>query len=193
MPARIAIFLSGTGRTMLNLADRIDAGALDARIVLVVASRPCPGADRARARGLPTLVVPGNLDAGRLVDLVDEHAIDWIVLAGYLRLLPVPARLSRRIVNIHPALLPDFGGTGMHGMHVHRAVMEAYRDGRVRETGCTVHLCDQEYDHGPIIAQTRVPIAPEDTPGTLADKVFDAECRTYPEALKRLFAGNDAP
>lgn len=105
-PARLAVFLSGSGRTLVNLADAIDRGELDAEIGLVVASRQCLGYDRARERNLPARVEQGVIPERRLVQLLDSSRIDWVVLAGYLKLLPIPARYVGRVVNIHPALAP---------------------------------------------------------------------------------------
>lgn len=174
--------LSGSGRTLLNLLDAIRRGELIARIALVIASRQCLGAERARDAGLPTLVIPGEIPAERLGAILAEHRIDWVVLAGYLRLIRIPPAFAGRIVNIHPALLPDFGGKGMHGDHVHAAVLAAGR----AESGCTVHLVDPVYDRGRILAQARVPVLPGDDVRSLADRVFAAECRLYPAALQQL-------
>lgn len=180
--SNLLVMLSGGGRTFLNLAEAIDRGEVPARIAAVVASCECPGALAARVRGLPVRVVPGEIPAEELARLVGEFGAGWVVLAGYLKRVHLPASLAGRVVNIHPALLPKFGGPGMYGRHVHEAVLRAGES----ESGCTVHLCDAEYDRGPIILQTRVPVAPGDTPATLAERVFEAECRTYPRALRML-------
>lgn len=181
----VVVMLSGAGRTLANLLDCADRGTLRARIVLVVASRPCPGADLARARGVPTIIEPGDIDATRLEALAHQVGASWIVLAGYLRRLGIPPALANRVVNIHPALLPSFGGAGMYGLRVHRAVLDA----GCKVSGCTVHLCDAEYDRGPIIAQAACPVLDDDTPESLAARVFELECRTYPDALEHLIAG----
>src|ERR1043166_3710231 len=167
-PARLAVLLSGGGRTLANLLDHIRAGTLPATIELVIASRECPGAERARAAGIDTLVIPGIIHAEHLQPLFDERRIDLVILAGYLKRLMVPAAYKGRILNIHPALLPSFGGEGMYGERIHEAVL---RSGAT-ETGCTVHLVDDEYDHGPILLQKRCPILPGDTPQSLAARVF---------------------
>lgn len=190
-PARLAVLLSGAGRTLANLLDVIDRGDLDATVPLVVTSRECRGADIARARAITTLVIPGEIPADRLVALAHEHAIDLVVLAGYLKLLPIPPALERRVVNIHPALLPAFGGPGMHGMKVHAAVADAARRGQLTQTGCTVHLCDATYDTGPIVLQRTCPVFPDDTPDAIAARVLELEMQTYPEALRLLISGND--
>ncbi len=183
--ARLCVMISGGGRTLLNIADAIDTGRLRATIALVIASRECRGAERARARGFETVVVPGEIGRDALAALLDERAIDWVVLAGYLRYVHVPEPYRRRIVNIHPALLPAFGGKGMYGERVHAAVLAS----GAAETGCTVHHVDEEYDHGPIVLQARCPVLPGDTVKALAERVFELECRVYPEALRRLIEG----
>lgn len=184
-PARLAVMLSGSGRTLLNLLDAICDGRLHATIPLVIASRDCLGAERARARGVPTVVMPGTIPRDRLGALLTEHQIDLVALAGYLRLVEVPEAFRGRIINIHPALLPAFGGKSMYGDHVHAAVLAA----GVPETGCTVHFVDDRYDTGPIIAQASVPVLPGDDPHTLAARVFEAECRLYPQALQLVISG----
>lgn len=184
---RLVVALSGGGRTLLNLLDEIDAGRLDARVVLVIANRECVGLDRARARGLETLVEPGEIRAERLAQLLESAGADWLVLAGYLRYVNVPDGYAGRAVNIHPSLLPDLGGAGMYGRRVHQAALERFRGGDRRPTGCTVHLVDSEYDHGPIVEQRTVEIRDDDTVEALAARVFEAECGLYPSALRRLF------
>lgn len=184
-PPNLLVMLSGGGRTFLNLADAIDRGELPARIAAVVASRECPGAEAARRRGLPVRVIAGEVPAAELARLAEEFGAAWVVLAGYLKRVHLPPSLAGRVVNIHPALLPKFGGPGMYGRHVHEAVLRAGE----AESGCTVHLCDAEYDRGPIILRTSVPVLPGDTAATLAERVFEAECRTYPRALRMLLEG----
>jgi phosphoribosylglycinamide formyltransferase-1 len=183
-PLRLVCLISGGGRTVLNLQDAIDRGDLDARIDLVIASRPCPGIDRCAARGLAVRLIPGDLDAGTLADALGDANL--ACLSGYLRLVPVPAGWEGRILNIHPALLPAFGGPGMYGDRVHRAVLDAARRGQITETGCTVHVCDARYDTGPIIVQRRCPVLPGDTVESLAARVFTEECAAYPEAIRRV-------
>jgi phosphoribosylglycinamide formyltransferase-1 len=181
---RLAVFVSGTGRTLRNLAQRIEHGALNAELALVLASSPCPAAEWAKERDIPTLIEPGNLSAARVLELAETHRLDFIALAGYLRLLPIPEPLLGRVTNIHPSLLPEFGGKGMHGMNVHRAVIAAGRT----TSGCTVHLCDNQYDPGPIHAQASCPVLPGDTPEALAARVFQLELELYPAALQSLIA-----
>jgi formyltetrahydrofolate-dependent phosphoribosylglycinamide formyltransferase len=181
--------LSGSGRTLLNLLDAIRGGRLNATIDLVIASRDTLGAQRAREAGLQTIVLPGTIPATKLQQVLNQNRIDWVILAGYLKLIDIPAAYQNRIVNIHPALLPDFGGPGMYGHHVHEAVLKA----GAKRSGCTVHLVTPEYDRGPIILQKSCEVVPGDTPDTLAARVFELECRAYPEALERLFAAGVSP
>jgi phosphoribosylglycinamide formyltransferase-1 len=178
-PARLCCMISGGGRTVLNLQDAIDRGELPARIALVIASGPCTGIERCEQRGLHVVTMPGVISADALGTTLREHAIDLVVLAGYLKIVRIPAGFSRRIINIHPALLPKFGGKGMHGMHVHEAVIAASES----ESGCTVHYCDEQYDTGQIILQGRCPVLADDTPDALAARVFGVECDTYPKAI----------
>lgn len=181
--ANLLVMLSGSGRTLVNLAGAIERGELDARITQVVGSRECLGLERAKELGLLAKVVPGELPAEDLDRLAAEA--DWVVLAGYLKLVHVPDRLAGRVVNIHPALLPDFGGPGMYGQRVHQAVLDARRT----ESGCTVHLCDEAFDTGPIVLQERCLVLPGDDADTLAARVFACECVAYPKALQQLIAG----
>lgn len=182
----IAVLISGGGRSLLNLLDRIEQGTLPARLALVIASSECPGATRARARGLTVRVMPGIIPPDALAATLREHAIDWVVLAGYLKMLRIPPGYEHRVLNIHPALLPKFGGKGMFGHHVHEAVIRASE----KESGCTVHFCDTKFDTGPIVLQRRCPVLPTDTPESLAARVFEQECLAYPEALNLVLSGN---
>lgn len=182
MTARLTVFLSGSGRTLANIADRIDAGELDATIAMVIASRPCLGADRARERGFPVRVVEKDMDARAVEQVMDETGAHFGVLAGYLKLIGVPERFREKIVNIHPALLPRFGGPGMYGDRVHQAVL----DTGCKESGCTVHFCDDRYDNGPIIAQRTCAVLEDDTASSLAARVFELEKELYPRVLRML-------
>lgn len=189
---RLGVLISGGGRTLLNLADRIDDGSLPAVIATVIASRHgLAGTERAEARGLPVTVVAraDHADPAAVHDhidaLLDEAAVDLVCLAGYLRLFRVDPPYRGRVLNIHPALLPAFGGKGMFGQHVHEAVIAARRP----FSGCTVHVVDEHYDHGPIVLQRACPVRPDDTASTLADRVFAEECIAYPEAIRLFAAG----
>jgi len=183
---RLAVLLSGGGRSLQNLVDHIHRGELLATIPLVIASRPCKGVGVARAAGVGDVrVIRGTIPEVELRSALEAHSIDLVILAGYLQFVNVPKNYERRVVNIHPALLPKFGGQGMYGHHVHEAVIRAGE----RESGCTVHYVDGEYDHGPMILQRRCPVLPGDTPETLAWRVFEVECRAYPEAIRNVLAG----
>lgn len=183
-PPRIAIFVSGSGRTLRNIVAAIESGALLARVVLVVASKECAGAEFARGQGFATRVHDRLDDADEVGELLDEFRVDWAVLAGYVRLLPIPERYRGRVVNIHPSLLPRHGGRGMYGHRVHAAVIESGD----AESGCTVHLADGVYDRGEIIAQARCAVEADDSPESLASRVFELETDLYPKALSKLFA-----
>jgi phosphoribosylglycinamide formyltransferase-1 len=189
---RLVVLASGGGRTLENLQQCILAGRLDARIVLVVVARADAGAAaRAERLGLPCLVIGKGTqpDPERRARLLQQAVLearpDWVVLAGWLSLFPIPSQLEGRVLNIHPALLPDHGGAGCYGRRVHEAVAAAGAD----HSGCTVHFADAAYDRGPVLLQTAVPLAPGDDADAIAAKVFAAECDAYPEALAHLIAG----
>jgi len=177
---RLAIFISGGGRTALNIADQIDAGKLDAQIAVVVASRQCAGHDRCKERGLPVMIEHGEIAKARLTEILDESQADLVCLAGYLKLMPIPPGWESRVLNIHPSLLPKHGGQNMFGNRVHRSVLEAGE----QTSGCTVHICDGEFDRGPIVVQKSCEVLPGDTVDTLAERVFSVECAAYPEAIR---------
>ena len=181
-PARLAVLLSGSGRTLDNLILAIRDQRLAAGIELVVASKECLGAAKARAAGICTIVVLGEIPGAALARRLDEHRIDLVACAGYLKYLHVPPKYGGRIVNIHPALLPAFGGPGMYGDRVHQAVL----DSGAERSGCTVHLVDEAYDHGRILLQRMCRVLPGDDARTLAARVFAEECAAYPEALQQL-------
>lgn len=180
--ARLCVMISGGGRTLLNLHERISRGLLPASVELVIASRPCRGGERAAALGLKVATEGGCIERQRLGAMLREHRIDWVLLAGYLQLVRIPEGYQGRVVNIHPALLPDFGGPGMWGDRVHEAVLAARR----RISGCTVHLCDEVYDRGPLVLQRTCRVLPGDTPQKLAARVFEQEREAYPAAMKLL-------
>ncbi|MBL8991301.1 MAG: phosphoribosylglycinamide formyltransferase [Phycisphaerae bacterium] len=183
--ARLAVLVSGAGRTLGNLLEACGDGRVRATVALVVASGQVGAAEVARRRGVEVVVEPGELSAERWNGLMSLRGIDLAVLAGYLRRVPVPAGWAGRMVNIHPALLPSFGGRGMYGRRVHEAVLAA----GCKVTGCTVHFVSEEYDRGPIIAQSAVPVRDDDTPETLGARVFAEECRVYPRAVSDLVEG----
>lgn len=191
-PLNLAVLASGSGRTLANFIELIAQGNLSAKISLVIASRPGLGAlDRAAEAKIPNFVVskrnfPDPVSHSKAIfQLIDDAAVDLICLAGWLCLLDIPEKYRGRIMNIHPALLPSFGGPGMYGHHVHEAVLTA----GCKVTGCTVHFVDAEYDKGPIILQRTCPVLETDTAETLAARVFEEEKIAYPDAI-RLFAEN---
>lgn len=187
--ARLAVLLSGSGRTLDNLIEHIERGELDAEIAVVVGSRECLGVEKAKDAGIPALVFDGGIDSDGLDRVCEEHSIDWVILAGYLKLVPITDAMRGKVINIHPALLPDFGGKGMHGMHVHRAVVEAAKRGEVCETGCTVHFADEEFDQGAIIEQRRCAVSAEETAEEVAGRVFELECACLPSAIQSVIMG----
>ncbi len=189
--ARLAVFASGGGTNLQSLLDSFNGTALRAaRVELVVGGRSGIGAlDRAAVAGVPSVVVdprgrPEDEVAAEMLSELEAHGIDIVVLAGYIRLVPlrVVERFEGRMLNIHPALLPAFGGSGMYGERVHRAVIEAGS----RVSGATVHLVGARYDEGPIVAQWPVPVLPGDTPDTLAKRVLRAEHKLLPAAVEQL-------
>ncbi len=188
VPLRLGVLLSGGGRTLENLVEKIRAGELPARVEIVISSHPeAFGIERARRHGIPVEVVDwrtsGAAFSEHITALLDAARVDLVAMAGFIRRWDFPERYRGRVMNIHPALLPAFGGQGFYGDRVHRAVL----DSRCATTGCTVHFADEEYDHGPIILQRVVPVLPGDSPHDLAERVFAQECIAYPEAI-RLFA-----
>lgn len=173
---RIAALLSGGGRTLMNLIDRIDDVRLPARIDTVISSRDdTPGVERARARGFRVHIA----EDGDVSSLLDPDRHDLVCLCGWLCHLRIEPWMHGRVMNIHPSLLPSFGGQGMYGHRVHAAVIDA----GVPSSGCTVHFVDETYDHGPVILQRACTVEPTDTPETLAARVFSLECDVYPEAI----------
>ena len=186
---RVAVFASGGGRSFENLVEHSAEGRLAAEVALLLSDRDGIGAlERAERLGVPHRVLTWrefdgpNAFSRAAFDEVREARCNVVVLAGFLRLLRVPAEFQRRVLNIHPALLPAFGGKGYYGDRVHAAVLEA----GVETTGCTVHYVDDEYDHGEPILQREVPVEPGDTVETLAARVFEAERIALPEALNRV-------
>ena len=194
MSKRIAVLASGGGSNLGAILAHFEALAgvpgseRPGEIVLVASDQAKAGAlDRAGAAGVASFALDRHRRGAGLLPLLREHAIDLVVLAGYLRLVPsdVTREFRGRIVNVHPALLPAFGGPGMYGHHVHRAVIER----GVRVTGVTVHFVDDAYDQGPIIAQWPVPVFPGDVADSLARRVLAVEHLVYPRAVQHLAAG----
>lgn len=191
-PIALAVLLSGGGTTLQNLIDRIADGRLNARIALVISSKPdVKGIDRAKAACLPVKVISrkefASTEAFSDQIFADCQAAgaDLVCLAGWLQLLHVVPAWEGRVMNIHPSLLPKFGGKGMFGHHVHAAVISAGE----AESGCTVHFVNNEYDAGPMILQKRCPVQPGDTPDDLAHRVFECECEAFPEAINAYASG----
>ena len=185
----IAVLISGRGRTLRNILDKIDANELDVKINLVIGSKNCYGLQFAEKKNIPTDVVESSQysDIESFSEAVfakcRRSMARYVVMAGYLSKLRIPQDFENRVLNIHPSLIPSFCGKGFYGRSVHEA---ALRQG-VKVSGCTVHFVDNEYDHGPIILQKVVPVLEDDTTDTLSDRVlYDAEFKAYPEALQLL-------
>jgi phosphoribosylglycinamide formyltransferase-1 len=190
----LAAFASGRGSNFLAILRYLKEHSLPARYAILVSDRRQPGAaDIAASEGIPFLFLnrkafpDAEEYALRLIKELEAREVEWITLAGYLKMVPAPvvSRWRHRILNIHPALLPLFGGKGMYGEHVHRAVIES----GMKVSGATVHLVDEEYDTGPIVLQETVPVHFDDTPETLAARVLEVEHRIYPKAVELAVTG----
>ena len=189
---RLVVLISGGGTTLRNLIEKIAQGALQAEILRVISSSH-------RAAGLE-IALAANISA-EVVDPRDyassegfseaifarcrEDRADLVVMGGFLKHVLIPADFENRVVNIHPALIPSFCGKGLYGLRVHEAVLAS----KAKQSGCTVHFVDNQYDHGPVILQKTVPVLPGDKPEILAARVFEAECLAYPEALRLIAEG----
>lgn len=191
-PLKLAVLVSGSGTTLQNLIDEIAASRLNATIQIVIGSRlGLLGIERASAAKLANFVVDRKgfessaLFSKAVFSLIDDAGVDLICLAGWLCLLDIPPRYAGKIMNIHPALLPSFGGNGMYGHRVHQAVI----DHGCKVSGCTVHFVDGAYDNGPIILQRTCPVHEDDTAASLAHRVFEEEKIAYPEAIRLFQAG----
>ncbi|MEX0638950.1 MAG: phosphoribosylglycinamide formyltransferase [Balneolaceae bacterium] len=190
---RLVVFASGSGTNLQSIIDVIDRGHIDATITGLITSRKGVGAlERAKVAEIKTAVIPP--DSTNFASAIMEKLSDWrpdlIVLAGYTALIPgeVIQAYKNQIINIHPALLPRFGGKGFYGRKVHEAVLESGAD----HSGCTVHYVTEEYDRGPIIAQREVPVYADDTAETLARRVLAMEHSLYPEVIAKLISGKSA-
>ncbi len=188
----LGVLISGSGGTLQNFIDQIDAGKLPASIQVVISSKPdVIGLDRARKHNLRTAVIPystyADVDAfSRAITAeLDKYRIDLVALAGFVHFYKIPERYKDRVINIHPGLIPAFCGHHYYGRKVHEAVINY----GAKVSGCTVHFADNEYDNGPIIIQRAVPVLDDDTPETLASRVFKEECEAYPEAIRLFAAG----
>jgi phosphoribosylglycinamide formyltransferase-1 len=190
----LGFLASGGGSNLQAIFDACKNGSLNAVPAVVIGNNSGSGAlSRAAKEGIPfyhlsgkTHPDPDTLDRA-ILDILTGHEVDVVVLAGYMRKLgPETLRRFRgAVLNIHPALLPKFGGQGMYGIHVHEAVLAAGES----ESGVTIHLVDEEYDTGPIIARERVPVQPDDTPESLAARVLECEHRIYPQTLQKIARG----
>ena len=188
----LAVLISGTGRTLKNLLERIEAGTLAADIRMVIASTPqAKGLQYAEQSNIPIQIIERKDHDSRetfsqaIFNHCDEADIDYVVLAGYIKLLAIPETYKNRVLNIHPSLIPAFAGKGYFGDYVHQAVL-LYG---AKVTGCTVHFVDNEYDHGPVILQKVIEVSETDTVTSLNDRVFEIERVAYPEAIQLLAEG----
>jgi formyltetrahydrofolate-dependent phosphoribosylglycinamide formyltransferase len=189
---RVVVLISGGGTTLRNLFTHLAVGALPIKIQLVISSNPkAKGLLYADEAKVPTAVhvrrdYASDDDYSRAIfDACRAADCDYVLMGGFLKFVPIPEDFNLRVINIHPALIPAFCGHKMYGMHVHQAVI----DYGAKVSGCTVHFVDNQYDHGPIILQRVVPVLDNDTPATLSERVFEAECEAFPETLRLLAAG----
>jgi formyltetrahydrofolate-dependent phosphoribosylglycinamide formyltransferase len=189
---RLGVLISGGGTTLVNILKYIRQGELNAEVAVVISSRSkVAGVERAKNAGLNVKIVRKK-DFPQIDDFskrIEEELVaanvELVIQGGWLCLWKIPARYENRVMNIHPALLPSFGGEGMWGHHVHEAVLKA----GCKVSGCTVHFCTNEYDKGPIIVQRCCEVKDGDTPETLAERVFEQECLAYPRAIKLFIDG----
>lgn len=186
-PLAIAVFISGGGRSLANLIEHRDRHGLPIEIRLVISSSPSVrGVEIARSAGIETRIVRKRdfPDPSQYTEAMfgpcREAAVDLVVMAGFLKHVLIPEDFDHRVINIHPSLLPSFGGPGMYGHHVHQAVL----DRGVKISGCTVHYVDNHYDNGPILLQRSCEVQANDTADTLAARVFQQECEALPEAIR---------
>lgn len=191
-PFPIAVLISGGGTTLLNLLAKQRAGELLVEFKLVISSNPtAKGLHFATEAGIPTLVVEKRKGlttqqySAAIFDPLRAAGVKLVVMGGFLKHVLIPPDFENRVINIHPGLIPAFCGRGMYGHHVHEAVL---RFG-AKLSGCTVHFVDNEFDHGPIILQQAVPVRSNDTPGSLAARVFTAECEALPFVIAKIAAG----
>lgn len=177
---KMAVLLSGSGRTLDNFHEQINEGKLQAKVQVVVSNvADALGLEKARNYGYPAFHAVGNEAINRILA---DYEIDIVCLAGYLKLYRPPPALEKGVINIHPSLIPIFCGEGFYGSRVHRAVKER----GCMVSGCTVHFADGAYDEGPIILQKCVPLEYDDTIDEIAARVFAAECVAFPEAINRV-------
>lgn len=183
MTAKLGILLSGSGSTYDNLANAIDAGQIPAEIVCVISSKPhVKGLEIAKQRGHDHYVLRS---ASEISDCLEATGAEWVAMCGFMRFYDPPSKLKGRVLNVHPSLLPAFGGKGMYGHHVHEAVLAA----GARISGCTVHLVDGDYDSGPILGQQSVPVHANDSVADLQQRVQAAERELYPQIWQQILTG----
>jgi len=174
---KMAILLSGSGRTLDNFHERIQNGTLHANVEVVISNvASALGLEKARNYGYPEFHAVGNEATN---EIIANYDVDLIVLAGYLKLYSPPENLKRSVLNIHPSLIPSFCGDGFYGHFVHEAVKAR----GCKVSGCTVHFANEVYDEGPIVVQKCVSLDDGDTPDDIANRVFAAECEAFPEAI----------
>ncbi len=179
---KLAVLLSGSGRTLDNFHNRIKTGGMDAEIMVVIASADdALGLQKADNYGYPSFYGKDNHEINQILN---DYSVDLVVLAGYLKLYVPPLSLFYRVLNIHPSLIPSFCGAGFYGHHVHEAVKAR----GCLISGCTVHFANEKYDEGPIVLQKCVCLEETDSPDDIADKVFAAECEAFPEAINLVAA-----
>lgn len=187
MPSRLAVLASGRGSNLQAIIDHFDGLGRLARVVLVASNRAdAPALAKAKAASIDSAHFNAGDDGAELLALLRGNRIDLVILAGYLKRIPssVIEAFAGRILNVHPALLPEFGGEGMYGARVHEAVLAA----KARQTGVTVHLVDDDYDRGPIVAQWIVPVLAGDDAASLAARVLEVEHLVYPRAVEMVAA-----
>jgi phosphoribosylglycinamide formyltransferase 1 len=190
-PFPIAVLISGGGTTLRNLIALRDKRELPVDIRLVISSNPtAKGLDFATAANIATLVAEkksksSEAYSAEIFEPCRQAGVQLVVMGGFLKHVAIPPDFENRVINIHPALIPAFCGKGLYGHHVHEAVLEY----GAKISGCTVHFVDNHYDHGPIILQRVVPVLDDDTPDTLAARVFEAECQALPEAIRLIASG----
>ena len=186
---KLAVLISGTGRTLQNLLQRIAEKTLAAEVVLVIASTPnAKGLQYAERANIPIRIIEKNnfptqeLFSESVFAVCREYRVDYAVMAGYVKLLTIPGDFENRVLNIHPSLVPAFCGKGFYGSLVHEAVIQY----GAKLSGCTVHFVNNLYDQGPVILQEAIPVLETDTPDSLNNRVFELECTVYPKAIQLL-------
>ena len=189
---RIAVLISGGGTTLKNLIDKKNCGDLKVNIANVISNNPTAGGlEFARAANIETAIIDHRLQSDiqqfseKLFEECRSAQANLVVMGGFLRRVTIPTDFVNRVINIHPSLIPAFCGKGLYGLRVHEAVIQY----GCKLSGCTVHFVDDQYDHGPIIAQRSVPVRTDDSPMELAHRIFEQECEIYPEVINWIAAG----